>query len=71
MGSKWNRPMTKPRFDPPTCPDCGKPLQLSQATEFRDGAYRHATNCIAPPSQEAYRARVAAKRAARLAAKKP
>jgi hypothetical protein len=51
--------------DPLTCPTCGKPILLSQAIGFVNGAYQHATNCIAPPTREAYLARVAAKRAAR------
>ena len=67
MGSKWNRPMRAWKAaEPPICPDCGKAIWSTQATEFRDGAYRHATNCTAPPTREAYAARVAAKRAARL-----
>jgi hypothetical protein len=66
--SKWNRPMRTYDPDRMICPDCGKVLRSTQAIEWRDGAYRHATNCTAPPTREAYAARVAAKRAARVAA---
>ncbi len=66
MSSKWNRPMTRYKpAEPVVCPRCSKPVHPSEAIEFADGAYRHATNCIAPPTREAYLARVAAKRAAR------
>ena len=51
--------------EPIICPRCQKPIRITEATEFRDGAYQHATNCVAPPTREAYMARVAAKRAAR------
>jgi hypothetical protein len=55
------------RYDPGRiiCPVCGKPILLSQATVFVEEGYRHATNCVAPPSRQAYADRVAAKRAAR------
>ena len=63
--SKWNHPMRQYHAEPIICPTCNKPLHSSEAIEFRDGAYQHATNCVAPPTREAYMARVAAKRAAR------
>jgi hypothetical protein len=53
------------RTEPLICPTCGKAMHSSEPIEFRDGQYQHAINCVAPPPLEAYRARVAAKRAAR------
>ena len=66
MSSKWNRPMRQYKAaEPIICPRCSKSVHSSEAIEFRGGAYRHATNCVAPPTRDAYLARVAAKRAAR------
>jgi hypothetical protein len=65
--SKWNRPMREYRTEPLICPDCEKQMHSSQAIVFRDGFYRHAIFCTAPPTREAYLVRVAAKRAARRA----
>ena len=63
--SKWNRPMRPFKLDTIICPRCQKPIRITEATEFRYGAYQHATNCVAPPTREAYMARVAVKRTAR------
>jgi hypothetical protein len=65
--SKWNRPMRAYKPEPVICFRCSKPLLSSQAIEWIGNAPAHATNCMAPPTREAYAARVAAKRAARRA----
>ena len=49
------------------CATCGREVHMSEAWVMVGSEIRHAINCVAPPTREAYRARVAAKRAARLA----